>query len=216
LLERQLACSLPNAVVYPGPIRSRPEHPLPWPDGTSDAVHFATVARYEVGCKSQDQTLEAFSTPEWKSRDWTLDLFGSGPDEAYLKKLICYYGLEKHVFLTGYERDFRKVWSGRHVHILNSRLEGLTLALIESMFCGRPAIITRAGGNHELVRDGLDGFVRPGMDPDIIRETLEVAWARRSKWREMGESAFERANGWIPKDLGFRVLQTIMKPVNRK
>ena len=77
------------------------------------------------------------------------------------------------------------------------------------MFCGRPAVITRAGGNHELLRDGLDGFVSPGMDPEIIRNTLERAWANRGMWQTMGETAFQRVAEWIPTDLGARFLRAI-------
>ena len=74
-----------------------------------------------------------------------------------------------------------------HLHILISRAEGLALALIESMFCGRPAVVTRTGGNHELLRDNEDGFVSAGEHPEVIRETLERAWSNRQRWPEMGE-----------------------------
>jgi L-malate glycosyltransferase len=209
LLEHQLASDLLNKTILPGPIRLRLAKPLPWPDDVNGEVCFATVARYDVWCKCQDQTLEALAAPEWKDRNWRLSLYGSGSDEAYFKDLVRYYGLEKHVTIKGYERDFTKIWAEHHVHILNSRLEGLTLALIESMFCGRPAVITRAGGNHELMRNGLEGFVSPGMDSQIIRETLERAWANRGMWRAMGEAAFQRADKWVPTDLGARFLAAI-------
>ena len=138
-------------------------------------MRFATVGRYEVGSKCQDRTLHALSTAEWKGRNWRLDLFGSGPDERYLQDVIGYYGLEDRVTLCGFERDFAKIWKDHHIHVLTSRAEGLALALVESMFCGRPAVITRTGGNHELVRDNKDGFVSAGGDPEIIREALERA-----------------------------------------
>jgi L-malate glycosyltransferase len=208
LLERQLASALP-ATILSNPIRSRLERPLPWPNDMDNGVRFATVGRYDVGCKCQDRTLQAFATSEWKNRNWRLSLFGSGPDQAYLEELIRYYGLEGRVVLQGFERDFKKIWAEHHLHILNSRAEGLALALIESMFCGRPAVVTRTGGNHELVRDELDGFVSPGDDPEIIRETLERAWVNRGKWQTMGEGAFERVAAWVPEDLGTRLLTTI-------
>ena len=73
-------------------------------------MRFATVGRYEVGSKCQDRTLHALATAEWKKRDWRLDLFGGGPDEAYLQDVIRYYGLEDRVTLCGFERDFAKIW----------------------------------------------------------------------------------------------------------
>ena len=207
LLQRQLTSSLPITIL-PNPIRTRLEHPLPWPNG-SEQVRFATVGRYETFGKCQDWVLQALATPGWKERNWRLDLFGSGSDARYIQDVIRYFGLEDRVRLCGYERDFVKIWTDHHLHILISRAEGLALALIESMFCGRPAVITRTGGHHELVRDNEDGFVSPGEDPEIIREALERAWSNRPRWPEMGKAAFRRANEWIPEDLSVRLFQTI-------
>jgi L-malate glycosyltransferase len=207
LLQRQLTSSL-SITILPNPIRTRLEHPLPWP-GDSNQVRFATVGRYETFSKCQDGVLQALATPEWRERNWRLDLFGSGSDERYIQDVIRYFGLGDRVRLCGYERDFMKIWMDHHLHVLISRGEGLALALIESMFCGRPAVVTPTGGNHELVRDNTDGFVSPGEDPAIIRETLERAWSNRQQWPEMGEAAFQRANEWIPDDLSVRLFETI-------
>ena len=207
LLQRQLTSTLP-VTILPNPIRTRMEHQLPWP-GDSEEVRFATVGRYDVFSKCQDRVLEALATPEWKSRNWRLDLFGSGSDTRYIQDVIGYFGLEDRVRLCGYQRDFMKIWRDHHIHILISRGEGLALALIESMFCGRPAVVTRTGGNHELLRDNKDGFVSVGNDPEIIRETLERAWSNRQRWQEMGESAFQRATEWVPRDLSVRLFQTV-------
>jgi Glycosyltransferase len=207
LLQRQLTASLPITIL-PNPIRTRLEQPLPWPGG-SEQVRFATVGRYETFGKCQDAVLQALATPEWKERNWRLDFFGSGLDDKYIQDVTRYFGLEDRVRLCGYEREFIKIWLDHHIHILISRAEGLALALIESMFCGRPAVVTRTGGNHELLRDSMDGFVSDGNDPEIIRETLERAWTNRQRWPEMGQAAFERANNWIPRDLSVRLFQTI-------
>jgi L-malate glycosyltransferase len=207
LLQRQLTSTLPIAIL-PNPIRTRLEHPLPWPSDL-EQVRFATVGRYEISSKCQDRLLQALATSQWKERNWRLDLFGSGPDETYLRDAIRYFGLGDRVTLCGFERDFMRIWMDHHVHILTSRGEGLALALIESMFCGRPAVITRTGGNHELLRDNKDGFVSVGEDPEIIREALERAWINRQRWPEMGEAAFQRATEWIPRDLPVRLFQTI-------
>jgi glycosyltransferase involved in cell wall biosynthesis len=207
LLQRQLTSSLPITIL-PNPIRTRLERPLLWP-ADLEQVRFATVARYETFGKCQDGVLQALATPEWKERNWRLDLFGSGSDARYIQDVIRYFDLGDRVTLCGFERDFIKIWMNHHLHILISRAEGLALALIESMFCGRPAVVTRTGGNHELLRDDKDGFVSAGEDPEVIREALERAWSNRQRWPEMGESAFRRASEWIPSDLPVRLLGTI-------
>jgi glycosyltransferase involved in cell wall biosynthesis len=207
LLQRQLTSSLPITIL-PNPIRLRLERPLTWPSDL-EHVRFATVGRYETFGKCQDAVLQALATPEWKERSWQLDLFGSGSDQRYIHDVIRYFGLDDRVTICGYERDFIKIWKDRHLHILISRAEGLSLALIESMFCGRPAVVTHTGGNHELLRNDKDGFVSAGEDPEVIRETLERAWSNRQRLAEMGEAAFQRANEWIPRDLSVRLSQTI-------
>ncbi len=91
----------------------------------------------------------------------------------------------------------------------------MPLALIESMFCGRPAVVTRAGGNAELVGDGVEGFVSAGMHPEIIRETLERAWDARERWQEMGKAAYARADQLVPKDWAAQMLALVASAIGR-
>jgi glycosyltransferase involved in cell wall biosynthesis len=208
LAERQLAWRFTNARVLPNPIRERMTELLAWPE-QDDIMRLAEVARFEILQKRQDHLLEALSSPEWLERSWKLTFYGSGPDESHIRALVKHFGLESKIEFGGYVRDLRNIWSDTHLHILPSAYEGLPLSLIESMFCGRPALVTRAGGNTELVRDGVEGFVSPGMHPEIIRETLERAWTERSRWQEMGRAAFDRANKVVPKDWAAQMLALV-------
>jgi glycosyltransferase involved in cell wall biosynthesis len=209
LAERQLAWHFPNAQVLPNPIRERMSEPLAWPGPQDGTIRLAEVARFEVLQKRQDHLLEALSSAEWRARPWKLTFYGSGPDEHHIRALVTHFGLESKVEFGGYVRDLRDIWQANHLHVLPTAYEGLSLSLIESMFCGRPALVTRAGGNAELVRDGVDGFVSPGMHPEIIRETLERAWVARDRWPEMGQAAFARADQTIPKDWALQMLALV-------
>lgn len=210
MLRRQLATPLSRGVVISNPIRTRLDRFLQWPDG--DLMRMATVARLEVWSKCQDLTLQALASQEWRDRNWHLSLHGMGPDQPYLQKLIEYYGLKAHVELMGFERDFQKIWASNHLHILNSRAEGIALALIESMFCGRPAVVTRTGGNHEIVRSQVDGWICPGTNVESVAETLEEAWRCREQWQKMGQNAFTRACKWVPVNLESQLLDLVAEP----
>ena len=209
LAERQLAWRFPRVRMLMNPVRTPMPQPLPWPDNADEVLRLAEVARFEVGDKRQDQLLEALATDDWKNRNWSLTFFGSGPDEDHIRQLISFYGLQNKASIGGHVADFREIWKNHHLHILPSSREGMPLALIESMSCGRPALVTRAGGNAELVRDGVDGFVSPGMHSEIIRETLERAWAERERWQEMGRAAFARADQLVPKDWAAQMLSLV-------
>jgi glycosyltransferase involved in cell wall biosynthesis len=211
LAERQLAWRFSNHQILMNPLRTPMAEPLPWPGVQNGEWRMAEVARLEVGDKRQDQLLEALSAEKWKKRNWSLSFFGSGPDEKHLADLIRFYGLRDKVRLGGQLPDFRQIWQDHHLHVLPSAREGMPLALIESMSCGRPALVTRAGGNAELVQDGSNGFVSPGMHPEIIGETLERAWVVRDQWQQMGQRAFADADKLVPKDWAAQMLGLIEK-----
>ena len=47
-----------------------------------------------------------------------------------------------------------------------SRTDGLSNALLEAMAAGLPCVLTRVGGNPEVVEDGRSGFLVPSDDPE--------------------------------------------------
>lgn len=205
LAERQLAWQFPAAYVIPNPLRLATPSPVPWPK--DDKVwQLAVVARLEVVDKQQDHLLEALSDAAWQTRNWRLTFYGSGADESHIRRLINFFGLQGRVELGGFVKDFRDIWARHHLHVLPSRREGMPLALIESMACGRPAVVTRAGGSPELIDDGESGFVCPGMHPEILHETLQRAWDQWERWREMGEAAFVKVNRVVSDDWAEQIL----------
>jgi len=192
LAERQLAWKFPECSVVMNPLRTRMDAPLPWEESSDEELRLAVVARLEVADKQQDQLLEALSNEVWKDRNWKLTLYGSGDDKKYLQRLATFYGLGEKVVIGGFIDDFKEIWRHQHWHILPSRREGMPLALIESMACGRPALVTRAGGSAELVEDGISGYICPGMHPEVLRESLERLWDNRFKSEQMGKAAHEK------------------------
>ncbi|HKT90418.1 MAG TPA: glycosyltransferase, partial [Candidatus Sulfotelmatobacter sp.] len=84
--------------------------------------------------------------------------------------------------------------------VLPSRFEGMPLALVEAMLCGRAAIVTNVGGNGELVRDGVNGFIAKAPTVEFIDEALNRAWESRERLKEMGEKAALDVRRLIPAD----------------
>lgn len=210
LAERQLAMSFPNPQIMLNPLRTQVLSELKWPP-ESQCFRLAEVARLDVTDKHQDHLLEALSSSKWKARNWQLTFFGSGDDESHIRRLIQFYDLEDKVKIGGFVKDFREIWQDYHLHILPSRREGMPLALIESMACGRPALVTRAGGSPELVEDQINGFVCPGMHPEVLQDALEAAWERRYQWKAMGLAAAAKVQSVMPKNLPNSLLNIVRK-----
>src|SRR2546429_1450642 len=67
------------------------------------------------------------------------------------------------------------------VSALPSRIEGLSIALLETMALGLPAVASRAGGNPDVITSAETGLLVPPLDP--------LAWAGALE-RVLGDRAF--------------------------
>jgi glycosyltransferase involved in cell wall biosynthesis len=173
----------------------------------------ACVARLSAAYKGQDLLLETLAGDAWRGRDWHLSFCGSGPDRAHLEGLARLYGLADRVQWKGHLPDVRSIWAEHEILVLPSRSEGTPLALVEAMVCGRPAVVTDAGGNAERIEEGVSGFVAEGATVRSFAAALERAWASRDRWREMGGRAREVALSRLDPDPGSSLLTLLSRAV---
>jgi glycosyltransferase involved in cell wall biosynthesis len=198
LLEWQLGGALPNAQVVWNPNKAAALELLPWPT-ESGKMRMACVARLEPMAKGQDVLLQTLAQPQWRARAVELSLYGAGPYEKTLRAMAQRLALG-HVNFCGHVANIADIWRENHLLVLPSRYEGLPLALIEAMSCGRPAVVTDVGGNAELCVDGETGFVASAAAVGPLDEALERAWARRGDWPALGRAARARVLQIIPSD----------------
>jgi len=185
--EIQLLKKLQNARVIRNPANLYSLDLEPWPQVPT--TRFASVARLNVAHKCQNSLLAVLSDPVWRSRDWQLSLYGDGPDAVYLQELSKYYGLDERVCLAGTTDNIREVWRTHHALVLPSRYEGMPLAVVEAMICGRPVVATAVAGIPEWVRDEQNGFLACAPTVEAYAWALERAWRRRPEWESIGLQA---------------------------
>jgi glycosyltransferase involved in cell wall biosynthesis len=198
LLRLQVGEPLLNGEVVCNPYNVSPEHPPTWPD-ESEKWRLACVARIDPAAKGQDLLLQILAQPEWRDRPVELNFFGTGPHELALRRMAEMLQLN-NVHFRGHVTDIRGIWEQNHMLVLPSRYEGLPLALVEAMWCGRPAVVTDIGGNAELCVDNETGFVAPAATLSSFAHGLQRAWDRRKEWPRLGQAARARVENQIPKD----------------
>jgi glycosyltransferase involved in cell wall biosynthesis len=83
------------------------------------------------------------------------------------------------------------------VFVFPTLVEGMPLVVLEAMACGLPVIVT-ANGPGDLVRDGVDGFVVPDRNADVISDRLDRLHRDPDLCVQMARSAALRARsfGW--------------------
>lgn len=197
--RRLIAAPLKNAKVVFNPVNVPYDASPSYPEPKDGVYRLACVARLDTTVKGYDILFDVLRQPKWKERPLAVSLYGSGPNERTLFQLKEMFGLE-NVHFAGRTSDIPGVWASHHAAILFSRWEGLPLAIVEALLCGRIAIVTDIAGNAELLTDNETGFVAAAPKTALADEALERAWARRAEWGAMGAEAARRVRERVPQD----------------
>ena len=200
LTEEQIGIELPNACVVRNPFLVPWHRRGDWPEETN-GVRLACVGRMYPSEKGQDLLLRVLARRKWRERPLSVTFFGSGVQRKAIEQMAKYHELTS-VSFAGFVNDVAAIWNDHHGLVLPSRCEGLPLVLVEAMLSGRVPIVTDAGGNRELLRDNVTGFLAPAPTEDSLDEAMERAWQRRHEWRAIGEAAADEIRTLVPPDPG--------------
>jgi glycosyltransferase involved in cell wall biosynthesis len=198
LTEEQLGCTLANSAVVRNPYHADWTQRAEWPSD-SQGYRFACLARLDVREKGQDLLLRVLAQPKWRSRPIEVRFYGSGHNAEGLEAMARWLGLH-NVSFRGFTEDPASIWNECHGLILPSRCEGLPLSLVETMLCGRVAVVTDVGGASEVVSDGSSGFLASAATEQHLDEALERAWERRDEWPAIGQAAATEIRKLVPPD----------------
>ncbi|GHB23018.1 glycosyl transferase family 1 [Streptomyces viridiviolaceus] len=118
--------------------------------------------------KGQDLLLRAWDAVVDRVPDARLVLVGDGPDLARLRE-----GAPGSVLFAGAVADAALWYQAADLVVLPSRWEGMALAPLEAMACGRPVVITDVDGARESLPPSLTDrcLVRP-EDPGELAEAV--------------------------------------------
>jgi glycosyltransferase involved in cell wall biosynthesis len=163
------------------------EFPLAGRAVTSGGVLRVVGVGNVVRWKRWDLLLEALSVmPADLRRCIEATIWGPVPDEAdarvfasELHRVMEARGLGGTVRFAGPTRDIEGVLAGADVFVLPSTNEPCSVALIEAMAMGVPAVVSASGGNVDIVRDGVTGLLfRPGSGEDLALKLEELMLGR--------------------------------------
>jgi phosphatidyl-myo-inositol dimannoside synthase len=131
---------------------------------------------------------------------------GSGDELPALKKLAAELGVANRVrFLANVpDQDLPGLYNCAEVYLglsrlMNQRVEGFGISLLEAGACGIPVVATRTGGIPEAVGDGESGILVDPDNPEQVAATLRTLLNDRSLAERLGaggRSAVERYYNW--------------------
>lgn len=120
-------------------------------------------------------------------------LVGDGPLRGVLEAEAASLGVRDHVVFAGAQADVRPYISAFDVFALVSFTEAFSLAALEAMAMGIPAVLSDVGGAREMVVDGETGFIFQTNDMKQFIAAMNVL-RERDAARAMGMAAHRFVN----------------------
>lgn len=142
--------------------------------------------------KHYDLLLLALARALAHTREMRLLLIGEGPERSRLEAQATTLGIVSLCALPGHRDEISSWLCAMDVFCLCSRTEGLSVTLLEAGAAGLPAVVTRVGGNSEIIRHDETGLVVPPGDPEALAEALILLWNRADLRRQYGGAAARR------------------------
>jgi glycosyltransferase involved in cell wall biosynthesis len=165
--------------------RGRPVHVIPnaapnWSplEATDTATarhrpHAVALGRLDRQ-KGFDLLLKAFALVSGRMPEWSLSIYGDGPERSNLESICRQHALGDRVDFRGWAPDPQRVLHEADLFVLSSRYEGFPNALLEAMACGVASIsFDCESGPRDIIRHEQDGLLVPSEDVAALAAALE-------------------------------------------
>ncbi|MFE3787382.1 stealth conserved region 3 domain-containing protein [Streptomyces goshikiensis] len=181
-----LGATAPELVAIPNAV---PDGFRPRSDLDSKTIVLAARMTPE---KQLDHAIEAFASIADEHPEWTMRIFGDGPQEVRLRRLIDGLALHDRVLLLGRSSEMEQEWAKAGLAMLPSRNEAFPLVLLEVFAAGVPVIAYDiVTGPAEIIRHGVDGLLVPAGDKASLAVAMAKLMGDDETRRDYGKAARE-------------------------
>ncbi len=157
---------------------------------TRDRVAVAMVGRM-VSHKGHDLLIEAlaFLGPRFAHVDACFVGLDEGEWCDRLRTLAARHGLSRRVRFLGYRDDVPAVLQAMDLFVLPSRIEALSLSLLEAMAVGLPVVAAGTGGVPEVIEHDRNGRLFPADDERTLAKRLRLHLGSADRRLRLGACA---------------------------
>jgi glycosyltransferase involved in cell wall biosynthesis len=128
-------------------------------------------------------------------REFRIDLYGKGPDEEYISKLIAKSDVKDRIQIHAWmnQTKIQKILRQSDCLLFLSRFEGMANTLLEAQIAGLPIVATNINTNPELIDDGINGFMHPPGDHASFIRSITELMNNSDLHQQMSQNAIKKA-----------------------
>ncbi len=178
---------IPDVRVIPGPID-------PPRGNRADIKEEAATRIMSAGRfakqKGFDLLIKSFKLVAAKNHATTLTIWGAGPEQGALQRLITDLDLEKRVTLPGVTREMYSALQGADIFVLSSRFEGYPRVLAEAMMLGLPVVsFDCVGAPADMIEHMQNGLLVPAESIEGMSSALQLLLSDSALRKRLGQAA---------------------------
>ncbi|MFW9997984.1 MAG: glycosyltransferase family 4 protein [Candidatus Odinarchaeota archaeon] len=137
----------------------------------------------------------------------------TGPARGFVKSKLEKYDIPyRHFFINNY-LDMNLYYNMIDAYLITSRAEGGPKGLIESMACKIPVVSTRVGMAHDIVKDGMNGYIAEIDDIRSLVEKMELLISNDELRYEIGINGFDTSLNFTWKKIAKRYFDELYDPL---
>lgn len=158
----------PKVTVMPNPVSRLCELPTPPPRREPIVLGVGRL----TGIKRWDLLIEAFAVVAASLPDWSLRIFGVGPEQNALQARVAALGLQDRVAILPPKPEIGKEYDRASILVHPSEFEGFGLSVAEAMAHGLPVVaFADCAGVNDLIEDNRSGLLveRSNHDRENVR-----------------------------------------------
>ena len=105
-----------------------------------------------------------------------------------------------------------KYYSISNLFITCSIEEGLSMVQLQAMSCRLPVICTQNSGGNEIIDNGINGFILPIRNVDLLKSKILFLYENKSICSQMGLEAERKVKSYFSwESYGKNVISTYQK-----
>lgn len=156
--------------------------------------------------KNQPMLFDVLQKIAEKNKNVKLLLPGQPIRLEEYKRMISERGIADNVEFLGYRRDINNLVGLSDLSVASSFQEGLPINIIEAMSMGNAIVATDVRGNNDAVEDGVNGYLVPVGDSDLMAEKILELMNDREKLRTFGENGLDMVKDFSTENVNCEML----------